>query len=229
MDEVAAYFLSGVVFGSTEAPFVKGAEGVVIQGAVAAGAHNFGAFYAPVNAYNATHNNAPADSRITQRLRINRGRSCCYARRHLGIARNAGACAIANAAAVSCTVTAAAATSAACTNTAAAACAMAGSVTAAAATTAAFFCTCRHMLYYMLHNLLMLYLAIRQSNRFFLHDFLYLLLAIVGSISDSFIAASTASAAGVKEHHSVSIRSRRLHSKNAGKRQCDEQYKMYYQ
>ena len=85
------------------------------------------------------------------------------------------------------------------------------------------------MLHYMLHNLLMLYLAIRQSNRFFLHDFLHLLLAIVGSISDSFIAATAASAAGIKEHYGVSIRSRRLHSKDAGKRQCDEQYKMYYQ
>ena len=72
MDEVAAYFLVGVVFGSTEAPFVKGAEGVVVQGAVAAGAHYYGAFYAPIDAYNATHDNAPADSRITQCLRINR-------------------------------------------------------------------------------------------------------------------------------------------------------------
>ena len=66
LDKVAAYFLSGVVFGSTEAPFVKGAEGVVIQSAVAAGAHYYGAFYAPVNAYNATHDNAPADASITQ-------------------------------------------------------------------------------------------------------------------------------------------------------------------
>ena len=104
---------------------------------------------------------------------------------------------------------------------------MACSVTAAAATAAAFFCTCMHMLHYMLHNLLMLYLAIRQSNRFFFHDFLHLLLAIVGSISDSFIAAT--SAAGIKEHNGVSIRNRRLHGKNARKRQCDEQYKMYYQ
>ena len=233
MYEVAAYFLAGVVFSSTEAPFVKGAEGVVIQSAVAAGAHYYGAFYAPIDAYNATHDNAPADSRITQCLRINRSRSRGYTRRHLGIACNAGACTVANAATVSRTVTAAAATAAACTNTAAAACAMAGSVTAAAATTvataAAFFCTCRHMLHYMLHNLLMLYLAIRQSNRFFLHDFLHLLLAIVGSISDSFITASTASAAGIKEYNGVSIRNRRLHSKDAGKRQCDEQYKMYYQ
>ena len=71
LDEVAAYFLAGVVFGSTEAPFIEGAEGVVIQSAVAAGAHYFGAFYAPIDAYNATHDNAPADSRITQRLRIN--------------------------------------------------------------------------------------------------------------------------------------------------------------
>lgn len=106
---------------------------------------------------------------------------------------------------------------------------MAGSVTAAAATAATFFCTCRHMLHYMLHNLLMLYLAIRQSNRFFFHDFLHLLLAIVGSISDSFIGATSASAASIKEHNGVSIRNRRLHSKDAGKRQCDEQYKMYYQ
>ena len=75
LDEVAAYFLSGVIFGSTKAPFVKGAEGVVVQGAVAAGAHYYGAFYAPIDAYNATHYNAPADSRITQRLRIIRGRS----------------------------------------------------------------------------------------------------------------------------------------------------------
>ena len=75
MDEVAAYFFSDVVFGRTEAPFVEGAEGVVIQSAVAAGAHYYGAFYAPVNAYNATHDNAPADARITQRLRINRSRS----------------------------------------------------------------------------------------------------------------------------------------------------------
>ena len=229
MDEVAAYFLSGVVFGSTEAPFVKGAESVVIQSAVAAGAHNFGAFYAPVNAYNATHGNAPANACITQRLRINRGRSCGNTRWHLRIARNAGACAIANASAVSRTMTATAATAATGTNTAAAACAMACSVTATAATAAAFFCTCRHMLHYMLHNLLMLYLAIRQSNRFFLHDFLHLLLAIVGSISDSFIAATAASASGIKEHNGVSIRNRRLHSKDAGKRQCDEQYKMYYQ
>ena len=110
---------------------------------------------------------------------------------------------------MACAVTATAATAAAGTNAAAAACAMAGSVTAAAA----FFCTCRHMLHYMLHNLLMLYLAVRQSNRFFLHDILHLLLAIVGSISDSFIA--TAASAGIKEHHGVSIRSRRLHSKNA--------------
>ena len=72
MDEVATYFLSGVIFCGAEAPFVKGAEGVVIQGAVATGAHNFGAFYAPISSYNATHDNAPADSRITQRLRINR-------------------------------------------------------------------------------------------------------------------------------------------------------------
>ena len=73
--EVAAHFLAGVVFGSTEAPFIEGAEGVVIQGTVAAGTHYFGAFYAPINAYNATHDNAPADARITQRLRINRSRS----------------------------------------------------------------------------------------------------------------------------------------------------------
>ena len=229
MDEVAAYFLSGVILGGAEAPFIEGAEGVVIQGAVATGAHNFGAFYAPISSYNATHDNAPADSRITQRLRINRSRSCGNTRWHLRIARNAGACAIANASAVSRTMTATAATAATGTNTAAAACAMACSVTATAATTAALFCTCRHMLHHMLYNLPMLYLAVRQSYRFFLHDVLYLLLAIVGSISDSFIAASTASAAGVKEHHSVSIRSRRLHSKNARKRQCDEQYKMYYQ
>ena len=231
MYEVAAYFLAGVVFGSTKAPFIEGAEGVVIQGAVAAGAHYFGAFYAPINAYNATHYNAPTNACITQRLRINRCRSCRYTRRHLGIARNAGADAIADAGAVSRTVTAAAATAAAGTNAAAVACAMTGSVTAATATTAAFFCTCRHMLHYMLHNLLMLYLAVRQSYRFFLHDILHLLLAIVGSISDSFIAAtaSTATASGIKEHYGVSIRSRRLHSKDAGKRQCDEQYKMYYQ
>ena len=214
MYEVAAYFLAGVVFGSTEAPFIEGAEGVVVQSAVAAGAHYYSAFYAPINAYN-----APADSRITQFLRINRSRSLGYARRHLGIARNAGADAIVDAGAVSCTVTAAAAG----TNTAA--CAMTGSVTAAAA----FFCTCRHMLHYMLHNLLMLYLAVRQSYRFFFHDFLHLLLAIVGSISDSFITATASPASGIKEHNSVSIRSRRLHGKNAGKRQCDEQYKMYYQ
>ena len=75
MDEIAAYFLSGVIFGGAEAPFIEGAEGVVIQSAVAAGAHYFGAFYAPIDAYNATHYNAPADSRITQRLRILRGRS----------------------------------------------------------------------------------------------------------------------------------------------------------
>lgn len=224
MDEVAAYFLSGVIFGSTKAPFVKGAEGVVVQSAVAAGAHYFGAFYAPINAYNATHYNAPTDACITQRLRINRCRSCRYTRRHLGIARNAGACSIADAGAVACTVTATAATAAAGTNAAAAACAMSGSVTAAAALLAA----CRHMLNYMLHNLLMLHLAVRQSYRFFLHDILYLLLAIFGSISDSFIATA-ASAAGIKKHHGVSIRCRRLHSKNAGKRQCDEQYKMYYQ
>ena len=229
MYKVAAYFLAGVVFGSTEAPFVKGAEGVVIQGTVAAGTHYFGAFYAPISSYNATHDNAPADARITQCLRINRSRSGDYARRHLGIAGNAGACAIADAAAVSRTVTATAATAAAGTNTAASACAMACSVTAAAATTAAFFSTCRHMLHYMLHNLLMLHLAVRQSNRFFLHDFLHLLLAIVGSISDSFIAATSASAAGIKENYGFSIRRRRLHSKDAGKRQCDEQYKMYYQ
>lgn len=80
------------------------------------------------------------------------------------------------------------------------------------------------MLHYMLHNLLMLYLAVRQSNRFFLH-----LPAIVGSISDSFIAATASSAASIKEHNGVSIRNRRLHGKDAGKRQCDEQYKMYYQ
>lgn len=73
--EVAAYFLAGVVFGSTEAPFIEGAEGVVVQSAVAAGAHYYSAFYAPINAYNATHDNAPADSRITQCLRINRSRS----------------------------------------------------------------------------------------------------------------------------------------------------------
>lgn len=85
------------------------------------------------------------------------------------------------------------------------------------------------MLHYMLHNLLMLYLAVRQSYRFFFHDFLHLLLAIVGSISDSFITATASPASGIKEHNSVSIRSRRLHGKNAGKRQCDEQYKMYYQ
>ena len=105
---------------------------------------------------------------------------------------------------------------------------MAYSVTAAAATAAAFFSTCRHMLHYMLHNLLMLYLAIRQSNRFFLHDILHLLLAIVGSIGNNF-AATAASASGIKEHYGISIRSRRLHGKDAGKRQCDEQYKMYYQ
>ena len=73
--KVAAYFLAGVVFGGAEAPFIEGAEGVVVQGAVAAGAHYFGAFYAPVSSYNATHDNAPADSRITQCLRINRSRS----------------------------------------------------------------------------------------------------------------------------------------------------------
>ena len=73
--EVAAYFLAGVVFGSTEAPFIEGAEGVVVQSAVAAGAHYYGAFYAPIDAYNATHDNAPTDSRITQCLRINRSRS----------------------------------------------------------------------------------------------------------------------------------------------------------
>ena len=69
----------------------------------------------------------------------------------------------------------------------------------------------------MLHNLFMLYLAVRQSNRFFFHNVFYLLFAIVSSISDSFIAA-TASAAGIKEHNGVSIRSRRLHGKDAGKR-----------
>lgn len=106
---------------------------------------------------------------------------------------------------------------------------MTGSVTAAAATAAAFFYTCRHMLHYMLHNLLMLYLAVRQSYRFFFHDFLHLLLAIVGSISDSFITATASPASGIKEHNSISIRNRRLHGKNARKRQCDEQYKMYYQ
>ena len=73
--EVAAYFLSDVIFGGAEAPFIEGAEGVVVQGAVAAGAHYYGAFYAPINAYNATHDNAPADSRITQCLRISRSRS----------------------------------------------------------------------------------------------------------------------------------------------------------
>ena len=130
---------------------------------------------------------------------------------------------------MSCTVTATAATAATGTNTAAASCAMACSVTAAAATTAAFFSTCRHMLHYMLHNLLMLYLAVRQSYRFFLHDFLYLLLAIVSSIRDSFIATAATAAAGVKEHYGVSIRSRWLYGKDARKRQCDEQYKMYYQ
>ena len=86
------------------------------------------------------------------------------------------------------------------------------------------------MLHYVLHNLLMLYLAVRQSYRFFLYDVFYLLfLAIVGSISDSFIATAASSASGIKEHYGVSIRNRRLHSKNARKRQCDEQYKMYYQ
>ena len=131
---------------------------------------------------------------------------------------------------MSCTVTAAASTAAACSRTATGAGAMSCSVTAAAATTAAFFSTCRHMLYYMLHNLLMLYLAVRQSNHFFLHDVFYLLfLAFAGSISDSFIAASAASASGIKEHYGISIRSRRLHGNDAGKRQCDEQYKMYYQ
>ena len=73
--EVTAYFLAGVVFGSTEAPFIKGIEGIVVQSAVAAGAHYYGAFYAPIDAYNATHDNAPADSRITQRRRIIRCRS----------------------------------------------------------------------------------------------------------------------------------------------------------
>ena len=49
------------------------------------------------------------------------------------------------------------------------------------------------------------------------------------AISDSFIGATSASAASIKEHNGVSIRNRRLHSKDAGKRQCNEQYKMYYQ
>ena len=75
LDKVAAYFLSDIVFGGAEAPFIEGADGVVVQGAVAAGAHYFGAFYAPINAYNATHDNAPTDSCITQRLRISRSRS----------------------------------------------------------------------------------------------------------------------------------------------------------
>ena len=229
MYEVAAYFLAGIVFGSTEAPFIEGAEGVVVQSAVAAGAHYYGAFYAPIDAYNATHDNAPTDSRITQCLRISRSRSRSYARRHLGIARNARANAVAYATAVSCTVTAAGATAAACARSAAASCAMACSVTTAAATTAPFFSTCWHMLNYMLHNLLMLYLAVRQSYRFFLHDFFYLLLAIVSSISDSFIATAATAPAGIKKDYGVSIRSQRLHGKNAGKRQCDEQYKMYYQ